>query len=208
VSFRVCSVVLLLWACAQRPAPPSAETVERPFPDMSGRTIMLLPVQAATPAVTPPAGAVSAQPVSSDARAQLEAELSFWLPEAAPRIRWILPATIDQRAARSPTLDVRARDLPIQDFLGARLQSVGDPLYGDLRKLALLMDVRLALLPIGAVWIEEAGGTGRVYLALALIDTTGGAVLWYGVVAGAAGPRIDQGPIASTAQTLARRAAR
>jgi hypothetical protein len=208
VSLRLCWIVLLLCGCGQRPAPPSADTLERPFPDMSGRTIMLLPVQAATPTVTPPAGAVAARALSSEGRAQLEAELSFWLPEAARRIRWVLPDAIDQRATRSPTLDVRARDLPVQDFLRARLQSIGDPLYGDLRKLALLMDVRPALLPIGAVWIEEAGGTGRVHLALALIDTTGGAVIWYGVVAGAPGARVDQSTIASTAQALARMAAR
>lgn len=205
---RLWCVALLLCGCAQRPAPPSAEAPERPFPDMSGRTIMLLPVQPATPTMTLPAGAVAAQPLSGDGRAMLEAELSFWLPEAAPRIRWVLPATIDQRAERSPTLEVRPRDLPVQDFLRARLQSIGDPLYGDLRKLALLMDVRPALLPIGAVWVQEAGGNGRVHLALALIDTTGGAVIWYGVVAGASGPRADAVTIASTAQALARLAAR
>jgi hypothetical protein len=175
---------------------------------MSGRTIMLLPVQAATPMVSAPAGALSARPLNSDDRATLEAELSFWLPQGAPRIRWLLPAAIDDRASRTPALDVRARDLPIQDFLRARLQAIGDPLYGDLRKLALLMDVRPALLPIGAVWVQEADGNGRVHLALALIDTTGGAVIWQGVVAGAAGPRPDQSTIASTAQALARQVAR
>lgn len=205
---RLWLVVLLLCGCAQRAAPPSADVPALPFPDMSGRTIMLLPIQPATPTVAVPAGAVAAQPLSSEDRAMLEAELTFWLPEAAPRIRWVLPATIDQRAVRSPTLEVRPRDLPVQDFLRARLQSIGDPLYGDLRKLALLMDVRPALLPIGAVWVQEADGTGRVHLALALIDTTGGAVTWYGVVAGTAGARVDASTIASTAQALARLAAR
>jgi hypothetical protein len=176
---------------------------------MSGRTVMLLPVQPATPIVALPSGVIAAPtPLSSEGRALLEAELSFWLPEAAPRVRWVLPATIEQRAERSRTLDVRVRDLPVQDFLRARLESIGDPLYGDLRKLALLMDVRPALLPIGAVWVAEAEGTGRVHLALALIDTTGGDVIWYGVVAGTAGPRADAVTIASTAQALARLAAR
>jgi hypothetical protein len=205
---RAWCVALLLCGCAQRPAPPTAEAPEQPFPDISGRTVMLLPVQAATPTVTLPAGALSAQALNSDDRALLEAELSFWLPQAAPRIRWVLPAAIVDRVERSPTLEVRPRDLPVQDFLRARLRSIGDPLYGDLRKLALLMDVRSALLPIGAIWAQETDSTGRVYLALALIDTTGGAVIWYGVVAGAAGARADASTIASTAQALARRAAR
>jgi hypothetical protein len=209
MSARTWCIALLLCSCASRAAPPSADAPERPFPDMSGRTIMLLPIQPATPTVALPSGAVGApRALTSDGRAMLEAELSFWLPEAAPRIRWVLPAAIEARAERSPTLDVRVRDLPVQDFLRARLQSVGDPLYGDLRKLALLMDVRPALIPIGAVWVPEAAGNGRVHLALALVDTTGGAVIWYGVVAGVAGARADAATIASTAQALARLAAR
>jgi hypothetical protein len=68
--------------------------------------------------------------------------------------------------------------------------------------------VRPALLPIGAVWVPEADGNGRVQLMLALIDTTGGAVIWSGVVAGDPGPRADRATIASTARAVARLAAR
>jgi hypothetical protein len=65
------------------------------------------------------------------------------------------------------------------------------------------MDARTALLPIGAVWIAEAGGGGRVHLAVALIDTMGGQVVWQGVVAGTAGPLTDAGVVASVAEALA-----
>jgi hypothetical protein len=80
---------------------------------------------------------------------------------------------------------------------------IGDPLYGELRRVAALMDARVALLPIGALWVEEQAGTGRVHLAAALIDTFGGDVVWYGVVAGHPGARGDPAVLASAAQALA-----
>jgi hypothetical protein len=168
---------------------------------------MLLPVQAVVPVIgVPPAADLTepTTPLSSEMLAALEAELAYWLPEQAPRTRWVLPDAIARAAERSPTLDVRPRELPVRDFLRARLQSVGDPLYGDLRKLNILVDARVALLPVGAVWIPEQSGLGRVHMAVALIDTFGGAVVWYGVVAGSSGPRHDPGVAASTAQSLAR----
>jgi len=109
-----------------------------------------------------------------------------------------------ERAVRgSPMIDVRVRELSVRDFQRARLESIGDPLYGELRRLGALMDARLALLPVGALWITEQTGAGRVHLAVALIDTFGGDVVWYGVVAGAPGARGDAAVIASTAQALA-----
>lgn len=165
---------------------------------------MLLPVQAAVPRVGIPAAADSAAPLSSAMRSALEGELAYWLPERAPRTRWVLPDAVDRAARRSPSLDVSARDLPVRDFAHARLESIGDPLYGDLRRLAVLTDARIALLPVGALWISEQPGIGRVHLAAALIDTFGGAVIWYGVVAGTAGAADDPAVAASTAQSLAR----
>jgi hypothetical protein len=93
-------------------------------------------------------------------------------------------------------------DLPVRDFQQSRLQSIGDPLYGDLRKIAVVTDARLALLPIGAVWIPEVGGSGRIHVAAALIDTLGGRVLWYGVAAGNAGQPDDPSAVASAARAL------
>lgn len=206
---RLFCLALLLCGCAQRAAPPSAAAPQLPFPDMSGRAVMVLPVQAATPVVSSDAAVPAvAVPLDADSRATLEAELSYWLENAAPRVRWLLPAAVERAAQRAPTLDLHVRDLPVQDFLRVRLEAIGDPLYGELRKLGALMDVRPALVPIGAVWLREADGTGRVHLLAALIDTTGGRVFWQGVVAGTAGARADASTLASAAEALARLAAR
>jgi hypothetical protein len=193
--------------CARMAAPPSADGRQAPFPDIGGRTVLLLPVQSAMPVVAVPETADpgrSMVPLPEQARQALEAELSYWLPEQAPRSRWVLPAAIDRAVRQSPSIDVRVRELTVRDFQRARLEMIGDPLYGELRRVAALMDARPAVLPIGAVWIPEQAGGGRVHLAVALIDTFGGDVVWYGVVAGTAGPLDDATVIASVAQALAR----
>jgi hypothetical protein len=167
---------------------------------------MVLPVQGAVPTVSLPASAdpaVAPIPLSAELRQMLDVELGFWLEERAPRTRWLGPDAVERAVRGSPRIDVRVRDLTVRDFQRARLQSIGDPLYGELRRVGSLMDARVALLPIGALWVTEQTGAGRVHLAVALIDTFGGDVLWYGVVAGAPGARGDAAVIASTAQALA-----
>jgi hypothetical protein len=195
---------VLLGGCARATAP-SADAPQRSFPDLGGQRVMLLPVQGATPTIALPATATAApSPLSGDMLAALEAELGYWVQQQAPRTRWVLPEAVERAARQSPTLDVRPRDLTVRDFQRARLEMIGDPLYGELRRLSALMDARAALLPIGAVWVPEQDGTGRIHLAAALIDTFGGDVTWYGVVAGTAGPRDDRGVAATTARALAR----
>jgi hypothetical protein len=199
--------VFVLAACASSPAPPAADTAQQPFPDIGGQRVMMLPVQHVVPAISPPATADTTRPMlalSSESLRAVEAELAYWLPEHAPRVRWVLPDAIERAVQGSAALGaITVRDLPVRDFQRSRLQSIGDPLYGDLRRVAVVTDARLALLPIGAVWIPETAGAGRVHLAAALIDTMGGRVLWYGVAASSPGERDDPAVAASAARALA-----
>ena len=168
---------------------------------------MLMPVQNVIPLVSAPTTADTAREAASlsgDTRAALEAELGFWLPSNSPRVEWVLPEAIERAVQRSPAIEVRVRDLAVRDFLRARLTQIGDPLYGELRRVAALLDTRYALLPIGGVWIPEQGGGGRIHVALALIDTMGGNVLWSGVAAGKTGPLDDPAVVASAAEAVAR----
>jgi hypothetical protein len=200
--------VLLLGGCAKSVAPPpSADGRQQAFPDIGGRTVMMLPVQSAMPLMTMPATADPAgtpMPLPEPARAALEAELAYWLPQAGARVRWVMTEAVERAVRGSPAIDVRVRDLTVRDFQRSRLQYIGDPLYTELRRVAALMDARGAFLPIGAVWIPERAGGGRVHLAAAIIDTMGGQVLWQGVVAGTPGALDDPTTVASAAQALAR----
>lgn len=203
--FTASALAFTVAACASSPAPPASDVQQQPFPDIGGQRVMLLPVQRIVPAVSPPAAADSTRParaLSGESLRALESELAYWLPEHAGRTHWVLPDAVVRAAAGSAALQVNVRDLPVRDFQRSRLQSIGDPLYGDLRKIAVVTDARLALLPIGAVWIPEIGGGGRVHVAAALIDTMGGRVLWYGVAAGDAGALDDAAVVASAARAL------
>lgn len=189
-----------------RAEPPAADVPQRAFPSLTGRSVMLVPVQPGTPLLALPASADTAAPprlLDEATRIALESELAFWLEQAAPTARWTMPEAVLRAGGRSAVQDVRPRALSVAGFARARLERIGDPLYGELRTLSLLTDARLALLPLGAIWVPEQGGGGRVHVAAALIDTLGGAVLWQGVVAGAHAAAPEGAAIASVAQALA-----
>jgi len=204
IAFAMCFAGV---ACSTvRPEPPSADVAQAPFPGVTGRSVMLLPLQAATPLVATPAAADTSRAPALLAASSLrafDAELAFWLQERANGTTWVDAAAVERAAERSPMLDVRPRELPVRDFQRARLTSIGDPLFGNLHALSALLDARLALLPIGALWIEEQGGGGRIHVALALIDAFGGRVLWQGVVAGGKTAANDAAALAAAARAVA-----
>lgn len=179
------TALLLILACSSR-QPPSADRPAPPAPNLSGRSVMLLPVQGGRGV---PEG--------------LDAELSFWLPERGLGVNWVLPDAIDEVVARSPTLGIHPRSLEVSVFHYAEVRNIGDPLFGDLRRLGALVDARYAILPVAAGYVTRAEGV-RVEIAAAIIDTLGGRVLWFGVVGGETGDRAAPALVASAAQALAR----
>jgi len=154
---------------------------------------MLLPAQALPGSVTSTA---------EEAVAGLDGEIAYWLGERAPRVQWVFPPDLDRALARSPSLDIQIRGLAVSAFYRGQVKNIGDPLFGDLRRLGALVDARYALVPVGAGEFDVEGGR-RVELRVALIDTLGGSVLWYGAIAGATGPAGDAALAASAAQALA-----
>jgi hypothetical protein len=179
-------LLLLLAAaagCGGRQAP-TADRPARPAPDLTGHAVMVLPVQG-----TAPAG--------------LDGEIGFWLEEQAPRVRWILPPVLEQTVQRTPGLDVHVRSLAVSAFRRAEVKRIGDPLFGDLRRLGAVVGARYAVVPVYAVAPLDMEA-GRIEIAVALIDTVGGDVLWFAVVGGDASPAGDPVAVASAARALAR----
>jgi hypothetical protein len=150
-----------------------------------------------------PAQAGPGQPGVEEPVPGLDRELAYWLGERAPRVRWVFPPAIERALARN-ALPIRIRALAVQSFHRAEVQIIGDPLFGDLRSIGALVDARYALVPVAAAYVEEAAVSGRVEISIALIDTIGGRVLWFGVVAGERGPRDSATVVATAAQALAR----
>lgn len=178
--------LVTLAACATQ-RPPSPDRPAPPAPALHGLTVMVLPVQGGWAPAAP----------------GLDAELAFWLADYAPGVKWVFPPALERALARSSALEVPIHTLAVSSFHVAQVERVGDPLYGDLRRAGAVVGARYALLPVGGSYVNGEAGEGRVEISVALIDTMGGGVLWYGVVAGERGKASDPVTIASAARTLA-----
>lgn len=191
------AVLLCLCACGGRSdVPPSPDDPGTRPPDLTGSRVMVLPAQAG------PNHTGSGEPVPG-----LDREIEFWLRDAAPRVSWVFAPEIERALARSPSLRIEIRALAVSAFHRAQVQNIGDPLFGDLRSLNALVDARVALIPVAATWVRDASGGGRVELAVALIDTLGGRVIWFGAIAGEPAAEGSSAAAASAARALASRIA-
>ena len=86
----------------------------------------------------------------------------------------------------------------------AQVKRIGDPLFGDLRRLAAVLNARLALIPVAAESIGRTEGEARVQVATAIIDALDGTVLWFGITESEADARGPEAGLASVAQVMAR----
>jgi hypothetical protein len=133
----------------------------------------------------------------------LDREIAFWLGEKAPRVKWVFAPAIERVLERSPSIEVDIHALAVGSFHRAEVKNIGDPLFGDLYTLSRLVDSRYALLPVAAAWVPDSKGTGRVEMSVALIETFGGRVLWFGVTAGDTTTAGSTNAAASAAESLA-----
>lgn len=132
-----------------------------------------------------------------------DAELAFALRDRGPGVTWVLPPRLQQALDRSPGLQVRIHGLPVGVFGAAEVERVGDPLYGDLLRLAALVDAETALVPI-RVWLAPGEAGDRVRASAALVHVRTGRVLWFAVAEGQPGEPQDPGALASAVDALAR----
>jgi hypothetical protein len=184
--------LLALWgaaaACGSRSAPPPEPGTVRGFaPDLRGRRVLLLPVQQNL--------GVPGDP---------DAEMAFGLQARGAGVEWVLPAEVDAVLARSPSVQARTRGLPVGAFTVAEVERVGDPLYGELRRMASLVSADAVLLPVQAAVALEPDAQPRVRLWTALIEVRTGRVMWFSVLEGESVPRGDPRGLASAVDELAR----
>ncbi|MEJ2678447.1 MAG: hypothetical protein P8174_05135 [Gemmatimonadota bacterium] len=182
-------------ACAGH-APPKATDPKPPPPDLTGAKIMLLPAQ-----------------VRGAQLPGLDAELAYWLGQRAPRTQWVLRPAMERALKSNPEWSMNLDALAVGQFAYMEVKQIGEPLFTDLHRLSVILDARFALVPVGAAWVaapaspagsEATAGQGHVQIAAAIIDTSDGSVLWYGVVAGEPSGTPDRAAIASAARELAR----
>lgn len=196
---RIIIMAALLGACGARPvtAPPGPTTA--PAPSLSGQTVMLFPTQ-----MGPVPVADTTARHFAIGRPALDAEIAYWVPQLAGTVKWILPAAIQRAITRSPTLAIDTDALAVGSFHRAQVKRVGDPLFGDLRKLAAVFDARYAVIPIAAESVGRTSDQARVQIATAVIDALDGDVLWFGVLEGDSAATTEAAALASAAQAFAR----
>lgn len=138
-------------------------------------------------------------------------ELAYALGAQGTATGWLLPAELLEFLARSPGIQVRIDALPVAMFMQAEVQRVGDPLYGDLRRLAALTGSDIALIPIevrraaSPDGVAVAGEALSVEIAAALLSARTGRVYWFGIVEGEPGAAGDPRALASAVDALVRR---
>ena len=166
---------------------PGPGTTSGIAPDLRGRRGMVLPVQQ-----------------NLGVRGDPDAELAFGLGERSAGVDWVLPAEVQERLARAPGVPTNLRGLPVSPFLQAEVQRVGDPLYGDLRRLAALVNAEAVLLPVQVALASEGDADPTVVFWTALIEIRSGRVLWFSVLEGDPAPAGDPRGLASAAEVVTR----
>ncbi len=155
-------------------------------PDLRGRRVMVYPVQ-----------------IRQGVRGDVDPEIAFAFRARGREIEWVFPEELRATLARAPVVDSTVDGLPVSVFLGAEVDRVGDPLYGQIRRLAELVRSDIAIIPVTVrTGAEGAEGVSVVEIVSAILDVRTGRVMWTGVVAGRPGPVADFGSVASAVERL------
>jgi hypothetical protein len=183
------TLVLVLAGCAGTAPPPEPGQSRGVPPDLRGRRVILLPVQQ-----------------NLGVRGDVDAEIRFTFTDRGREVEWIFEEEVEQVLARTPGMDTRTRGLPVSLFTSAEVERVGDPLYGQLRRMSALVEADVILIPIAATFEPNetiVNGQPRVRLTATLVEPRTGRVVWYGIEEGGDFEQSDPRALASAVEALA-----
>lgn len=164
-------------------------------PNLERQSVMVLPVQIQQG--VPPS-------------AEADRELRYALEQHGPSVNWLFPDTLRTITGRNPGIDVRLEGLPVGIFLRAQVERIGDPLFGQIRRLNALTSAPVVLIPVRLRYRSTPEAVGdqvfepAMELTAALLHARSGRVFWFGVVDGATGGPEDPRTLATAADRLAR----
>ena len=178
-------VLLFLISCGPPPAPPGPGEARGMIPDLSGYTVMVLPVQ---------------QKYGVPEELTVDPELAYALRARGRAVTWVFPPEIDEILQRSPGVRVQTHGLPVQVFKQAEVNRIGEPLFGIMLRLGGLTGADIALIPVELRYGED----GAYILSVALLGVRTGRVSFYGVMEGMEGEADDPAALASLTEAVAR----
>ena len=177
---------VVLAGCSSTGKPPQPGEPQAPVPDMRGRRAMVLPVQLRSMV---PAGVT------------IDEEIAYALnAREGERVSWVFPPEVEGILRRSPGVQANLYSLPVEIFLQAEVNRIGDPLYGEIRRMTTLVGADFAIIPVQLEYSAE----GRYVLVAALLNPVTGRVLWFGSVQGDPGAADAPETLASVTGALAR----
>ena len=161
------------------------------LPDLSGTSVMVFPVQNVVGG-------------TSDAATR---ELEFALQEAGLQERWVLPTRLSEVVGRSPQVQVNLKDMPMGAFFQREVKRVGDPLFGQFRRLKGLTNASLAFVPLSMGYLDGEEGSGAWEVVATVLDSGSGRVVWFGTLSAPPSAQDDPGALAMWAASVTKRIA-
>ena len=173
--------------CAGTTEPPVAGFAMGVIPDLRGQRVMVFPVQ------TQPGVPGDASP-----------EIVFALRNGSADVGWVFPDELEAALARAPGIEGRIRNLAVGNFLSGEVERIGDPLYGELRRMGGLVNSEIAFIPVMVrPGVDEVTGVTTVEIVATLLNVRTGRLIWFGIVGGRPGSLADFGSVASAVEELA-----
>ena len=176
---------MLLAACASDPAHTGPGATRGAVPDLRGRRVLVLPIQLQST-------------IPSDVTA--DEEVAYALQARSERVDWVFAPEVEEVLRRSPNVQANVRNLPVGFFLQAEVKRIGDPLYGDIRRLTTLSGADVAIIPVQLSY----GPDEAFHMVMTILDPVTGYVLWFSTIDGEEGPLDSPGALASMADAVSR----
>ncbi len=139
-------------------------------------------------------------------RGDVDAEIRFAFSDFGGEVEWVFADEVQEILDRTPGMDTRTRGLAVSLFQSAEVERIGDPLYGELRRMSALVEADVILIPLTATFEPNealADDAPRVRLSATLVEPRTGRVLWYGIEEGGDYPQGDPRALASAVEALA-----
>jgi hypothetical protein len=200
--------VLVAAACAKHAATPAAPedafqaigVSPLPVEALAGGSALVLPIGLL---VLGDSAAANPDLVSQrlELVARAAAHLDSALRQHARTVRWLGLAEQRRALRMAPALGIEPERLETGYLLSARVQSLADPLWSELRTLMGLTGARMAVAPAG-VRIERRGDLFTASYVLVIVDARTGQVAWRGRTDGS-GAATPEAALASAAGAVA-----